>query len=209
MGGNRNPKKEPLKAGPQAISAEAENLQMPSISQFEGFNSTKVVAYFAIAITLLFVASFAYLFFTKSLRKSQLNTASAKLSQLNAEIESNDLAGIEEESVRFGSGFSEINSFLTKRFSWYNFFIEFEKLLPKNCKITNITVGNADSITIKGEADSFDSVAKFVSSLESSGKFTEVKLNSSSKVSASGGNAEKITYEINPKITKSSFGGDQ
>lgn len=196
---------------PSSDISQKETLKMPSLGGTDETNQSKSIAIFAVIIAFLFVAAFAYLFFLKSSRTSQINTSNAKLNQLNAEIKSNELDKIEAKALRYKTGFSSINSFLNQSLSWYTFFNQLEKILPKNATLSSIALSQKNSLSLKGETDNYDTVSKLIMSLKNSQRFGEIKINSLGRATSANQEVQttKINFEITAKTNNNTFKEEQ
>lgn len=207
IGPKKENQREEIQLGkPQTIPAKKDkSLEMPQITSLEETDQFKIAGIFAFIATFLFVASFGLLFFLKSSKTSQLKSAQLKLDELNGEIKSSGLDKTENEAIRYKTGFSTINAFINSSFSWYTFYNELEKIIPKSIVLSNLSLGNKDTLTIRGEAGSYDDVAKFIDSLQNSQKFSDTQISNTGKVTETSKQVTKTNFELTTKIIKKAF----
>ncbi|MCL5795806.1 MAG: PilN domain-containing protein [Patescibacteria group bacterium] len=187
-----------------------EPLEMPKMASLEGSSPTKIWGIFILICTILFIGAFLFLFLNKYYKTSQINTAKAKLNQLNEEISSSGLTDIENQALTFQNGISNINKFTAQGVDWPTFFDALQKTVTKDVVFSNFSVNSKKEISMKGQVNNFDSLANFLQSLKNSNQFTDAKLVSSSKSTTSSSattstsdKTDKTNFEISAKINTS------
>lgn len=86
---------------------------------------------------------------------------------------------------------------------WSAMFTDLEGVVPKDLKLTNFSLDEANAVKISGESGSYSTVAKLIRSMEDSKRFSNVKLISSSVSDTPDGS--KVNFSISLKVSTSSI----
>lgn len=128
-----------------------------------------------------------------------------QIKQLDQEIEKNK--DIEAQSLSLKVQLDNIQSLLNQKPSWSKFFEEFNQIIPKNVRLTTLSVDEKNLINLTGETVDYNAVAIFLASLRESKKFTEITLTSTSTIPQKGvlfnASAKIVPNVILPESPKS------
>jgi len=80
-----------------------------------------------------------------------------------------------------GTSIANLQTELSSRVKFSNFFSELSNVTYKNSRITRLIINSQGEVTLEGTVASFNDLAKFASSLRSSTKFNDVKVLSAEK----------------------------
>jgi Tfp pilus assembly protein PilN len=86
---------------------------------------------------------------------------------------------------------------------WSAMFSDLEGVVPKDLKLTNFSLDEANAVKLSGESNSYSTVAKLIRSMEGSKRFSNVKLVSSSVSDTPDGS--KVNFSISLKVNTSSI----
>ena len=108
-----------------------------------------------------------------------------------------------KEIIATQKGIDRFNEIIDNQIKWSGMFKEYEKIIPKNVKITALTLDEDNLIKLNGEAGDYMGIAKFIQQLEDSNMFSDVKLVSSSISEGEG--TQGITFSISYNVDETTL----
>ena len=174
------------------------NLEMPTIEPEANY-----LGAISIIIAVLVVAAGVALYFINSTKNSELTTKNAEETTLETNLNTEPLKSQYKEIIATQKGIDRFNEIIDNQIKWSGMFKEYEKIIPKNVKITALTLDEDNLIKLNGEAGDYMGIAKFIQQLEDSNMFSDVKLVSSSISEGEG--TQGITFSISYNVDETTL----
>ncbi len=101
------------------------------------------VTFVVVTILVILTGTVVFLFSLNLAKRTEIKTLDGKITEINKELE--PLADLEKNVLTIETKLKDIKQLFTTNSKWSKFFPEFERILPKEVKLTNLSLDKAKS----------------------------------------------------------------
>jgi len=131
-------------------------------------------------LLLITIVQFLVILFTTTRLHSGLELSKLEIAQLEEKLKNPQLVQIKDQVENIGSRIKLLESILAKSEDYSDFWEEIEQTLVSGSGYTSITIDKDKTVVLSGKTINYEVLAKLISSLKSSKKFTDINLIQSS-----------------------------
>ena len=131
-------------------------------------------------LVLLAIVQFLIILFATTRLTNSLNLAKREITELEEKLKDSQLVQIKEQVNNIGSRLSLLQKLSQKITSHEEFWAELEQTMVSGSGYTSVGVDKDGAVTLSGKTVNYEALAKLISSLKSSSKFSDIKLTQSS-----------------------------
>jgi len=184
---------------------EAEKLSNELDIPTEGLEEKKKVApsvLFLIIICIIVILASLLIYWLNVGKASTLKTLDAKITDLNSQLSSKELTQTDLKLQTLAGQIAGLKKANANKTIWSKLFVELQTVTPKDVRYTNFSVVEEGTLTLAGETASYTTLAKFLVSLKSSDKFSDIKLLSAATQQSTAGKSSTttLTFSVSLKV---------
>ncbi len=141
------------------------------------------IGLFQVAMEILLLLSIVQLLvvmFATTRTSSSLDLSKREISQLEEKLKNPQLVQIKESVENIGSRLQIYKSITAKSEDYVDFWDEIEQTLVSGSGYSSVSINKDSTVVLSGKTINYEVLAKLISSLKSSKKFTDIKLTQSS-----------------------------
>jgi len=131
-------------------------------------------------LLLITIVQFLVILFATTRLNSGLDLSKREITQLEEKLKNPQLIQIKDQVENIGSRLKLLETISAKSEDYSDFWEEIEQTLVSGSGYTSITVDKDKAVVLSGKTINYEVLAKLISSLKSSKKFTDVNLTQSS-----------------------------
>lgn len=151
-----------------------------SLQKIESLGQPKITieAIFAILIAVIFLGLTGVFYFVKVTKSSLLKAQNAKYEDLQTQLKTGDLKDIDKNIVDLQGQIEAFKKARSGQLLWSNLAKELPAVTEKQVQLTNFSVDDKNNVKIDGKTKTYVDLAKLILGVDSSSKFSQVKLTS-------------------------------
>lgn len=184
--------------GSKNLMEESDNLNWMD----EKEDTTKLLFIFTLVVLVIAIGFWAYLYFAKVQKNSQLATLNSQYDELKTQMAQPEIALINETATRLSGGLKSLNQLVAGQVMYSQFFTELDKLVPNDVVVQNISIDEKNNVLLSANAPNLEQSAKLVKSLKNAPFLSDFILNgdAQAQVGASSFYNVSLSAILNPKL---------
>lgn len=176
----------------------SQDIKEERVSEDLGEKPTHPAQVFSILVLLIVILGSGLLFGLIFWRQSQVEALSAAISKNREKLETSELKQTEEILINLKRQISTLRNFKQSQVLYSKLLQQIQSTVHQRIKLTSVSLSPEGQIDFSGEAENYQTLAKFLVSLQQNRIFDQITLNSSTLAQQE--EQTRITFTLTAKI---------